>query len=223
MRSTRSVSSLGRSLSAVLLSVMMVTVAVSTVVPDSAMANTLRWELDEKPYDRMGMPEKIGSNLRMGVLGVFDSLANGLFSGFAILTPAGGSLVSKLATIVGDVVGLVDNNPATKYVTQGILSRQLLRFGVGGKGLHTKLVVIHDTEFMGKNLDNDAYLGDVAFHTEVYGHQSNLATLGTVILGDILIRPAGYLITIFGARDTGQRMNEYGLDLIQRGTKVNFL
>ena len=223
MRSTRSVSSLGRGLSAVLLSVMMVTVAVSTVVPDSAMANTLRWELEENPYDRMSMLEKCGSNLRMGVLGVIDSFANGLFSGFAILTPAGGSLVSKLATIVGDVVGLVDNNPATKYVTQGILSRQLLRFGVGARGLHTKLGIIHDTEFMGKNLDNDAYLGDVAFHTEVYGHQSNLATLGTVILGDILIRPAGYLITIFGARDTGQRMNEYGLDLIQRGTKVNFL
>ena len=73
------------------------------------------------------------------------------------------------------------------------------------------------------DLDNDAYLGDRAFRPDVYMHQSNLATLGTVVLGDILIRPAGFLITIFGARDTGQRMNEYGLDLIQRGTKVNFL
>ncbi len=223
MRSTRSVSSLGRGLSAVLLSVMMVTVAVSTVLPDSAMANTLRWELEERPYDQMGIPQKIGSNLRMGVLGVFDSFANGLFSAFAIVTPAGGSLVSKLATIVGDVVGLVDNNPATRHVTQGILSRQFLRFGVGARGLHTKLGIIHDTEFTGTNLDNDAFLGDRAFRPDVYTHQSAVVTLGTVVLGDILIRPAGYLITIFGARDTGQQMNDYGLDLIQRGTKVNFL
>ena len=223
MRSTRSVSSVGRGLSAVLLSVTMVTVGVSTVVPDSAMANTLRWELEEKPYDQMGIPEKVGSNLRRGVLGFVDSLANAFFSAVVIISPYGGTLVSKLSTGVGDVVGLIDNNPATKYVTQGIISRQFLRFGSGAAKMTKAMGVIHDTEFKGGGLDLDDYVGDRTFHTKAYGHQSSLATIGTVILSDILIRPAGSLITIFGARETGDSMHEYGLELIQRGMNVNFL
>jgi hypothetical protein len=209
--------------SAVLLAMTFVVVTVSTAIPDSAQANTLRWELEEKPYDQMGIPEKVGSNVRRGVLGIVDSLANALFSAVVIASPYGGTLISKLSTGVGDVVGLVDNNPATKYVTQGIISRQFLRFGSQAAKMTRALGVIHDTEFKGGGLDPDAYLGDVTFHTKAYGHQSSLATLGTVILSDILIRPAGSFITIFGARDMGERMNEYGLDLIQKGTEVNFL
>ncbi|MCZ6823002.1 MAG: hypothetical protein O7F10_08655, partial [Deltaproteobacteria bacterium] len=102
--------------------------------PGSAQAQEIerRWDQTEKAYGDMNIAEKIGSNARKGFVGLIDSVAQGAFSAFAIVWPSG-FLGSKLATFAGDVIGLVDNNVATKHVTQGILSRQLLRFGVGAK------------------------------------------------------------------------------------------
>jgi hypothetical protein len=38
-----------------------------------------------------------------------------------------------------------------------------------------------------------------------------------------LIRPAGSLITIFGARETGDSMHEFGIDLIEESLRIRFL
>lgn len=205
-----------------LLAALVVISLVAAAAPYSAGADTRRWEVSETPYDRMGTAEKAVSNVRRGVLGIVDSFAQALFSGFAIASPWGGAMASKIATIVGDVVGLVDNNPVTEHVTRGILSRQLLRFGTRARGFTAGLGTIHDTEFTGTRLPMDDYIGDETFHTAAYGKSSTLATLCAVILSDVLIRPAGGLVTMFGARSTGDAWNEYGLELIQRGTEVEF-
>ena len=105
-----------------------------------------RWDLQETPYADKSIPGKIGCNIRDGLVGTVDSLCNGLFSAVAILSPWGGFTAKKVVTIVGDVVGLVDNNIATKYVFKGILSRQLLRFGAGNTAIVGGLAVIHDTD-----------------------------------------------------------------------------
>ncbi len=193
--------------------------------PGSAQAHDieLRWDHTEKAYGDMNIAEKIGSNARKGFVGLIDSVFQGAFSVAAIASPYGGFLVSKLATVVGDVIGLVDNNVATKHVTQGILSRQLLRFGSGAKGMPKALGNIHDTEFDAPAMKLEDYIGDETFHTKAYMQPCGLATLVAVVVSDLVVRPAGSLITIFGARSQGEAMNEWGVDLIERSLKVRGL
>ena len=194
-------------------------------VPGSAQAQEIerRWDLTEKAFEDMNIAQKIGSNARKGVVGLIDSVAQGAFSAFAILTPAGGFLASKLMTVAGDVVGLVDNNVATQHVTQGILSRQLLRFGTGAKGMPNALGNIHDTKFEAPAMELEDFVGNQTFHTKAYMQPSALATLGAVLCSNLLVRPAGSLITIFGARSQGEAMHEWGIDLIERSLQVKGL
>jgi len=193
-------------------------------VPDSANALTRRWErIEVTPYDQMGIPEMVGTNVRRGLTGLVDSVMQGAFSGFRILSPWGGFLVSKIFTVAGDLVGIVDNNIVTQHVFQGILSRQFLRFGVGAKGITDGLGVIHDTEFTGQELALDAYIGDETFHTDAWTAPGGIVTLGAVIGSNFVIRPIGSVITIFGARATGDSMHEYGKGLIESSLDVNFL
>ena len=192
------------------------------IVPGSAQAQEVerRWELTEKAYADMNIAEKIGSNARKGFVGLIDSVAQGAFSAFAIGAPTGGFLARKLLTVAGDVVGLVDNNVATQHVTQGILSRQLLRFGSRAMGVPKALGNIHDTEFEAPAMKLEDYVGDETFHTKVYMEPCGLAMLVAVVVSDLLVRPAGSLITIFGARSQGEEMDEWGVDLIERSLKT---
>ncbi len=192
--------------------------------PGSAQAQDVerRWDHTEKAYGDMNIAEKIGSNARKGFVGLFDSVAQGVFSAFAIVWPTG-FLGSKIATLAGDVVGLVDNNIATQHVFQGILSRQLLRFGTGAKGMPKALGNIHDTEFEAPAMELEDYVGNQTFHTKAYVQPSALASVGAVVVSNLLVRPAGSLITIFGARSQGEAMNEWGVDLIERSLKAKGL
>ena len=194
-------------------------------IPDSAQAEEVErsWEHSEKAYADMNIAEKIGSNARKGILGVIDSVAQGAFSAFAIGAPTGGFLARKVGTFAGDVVGLVDNNIATQHVTRGILSRQLLRFGTGAKGMPKGLGTIHDMKFDPPDLELDDYIGKQTFHTKAYMEPSALAALVAVVVSDVLVRPAGGLITIFGARSQGEAMDEWGIDLIERSLKARGL
>ena len=130
--------------------------------------------------------------------------------------------LKRLLRVVGDVVGLVDDNFVTKHVFKGILSRQLLRFGAGNTAIVNGLAVIHDTEYDGPSLPLEAYVGEDYFHTQAYVTPSIFVMLGGVIASDILIRPAGNLIMVFGARETGQAMNDFGVRLVGSSTKPKF-
>ncbi len=50
-----------------------------------------------------------------------------------------------------------------------------------------------------------------------------LAMLVAVVVSDLLVRPAGSLITIFGARSQGEDMNKWGVDLIEGSLKARGL
>ena len=59
-------------------------------------------------------------------------------------------------------------------------------------------------------------------HTEAYVANSTLGTLGALIVGNGLVRPAGSLCTIFGMRKTGEQLSEWSMDLIQEGMRMRF-
>jgi hypothetical protein len=187
----------------------------STPGASLADAKNLRW-------DTIEASEQIPINVRDGLLEIIDSFANAIVSGFTLVSPRGGMVVRKASTIVGDVLGLLDNNPATKHVMQGILSRQLLRFGAGAAGVTRSLGVIHDTSFDGREIPLDDYVGDVYFHTRVYGEPSVVTMFGAVVISDVVARPVGGFLTIFGGRDIGQELRKHGLDLIETSMEVKF-
>jgi hypothetical protein len=192
-------------------------------VPATADDIERRWERPETAYADMNVPQKIGSNVRQGFVGLVDSVFQGAFSAFAVLSPWGGHASRKIGTFAGDVIGLVDDNIVTSHVFRGVLSRQLLRFGAGARGLPNGIALIHDTTFDVPLLDQSAFVDDRAFRPDVYVNHSIFATVGGVVLSNFLIRPAGSLITIFGARETGDSMHEFGVDLIEESLRVRFL
>ena len=182
----------------------------------------LRWDPPGPAYEDKSIPAKIGCNVRDGFVGVVDSLCQGLFSAVAVLSPWGGFTAKKVVTIVGDVVGLVDNNIATKYVFNGVLSRHLLRFGANNTAIVNGLAVIHDTEYDGHQLPLEVYVDDRYFHHEAYYTPSALVMVGGIVVSDILIRPVGNLMMVFGFRKTGEAMDDFGVRLVGKSTKPKF-
>ncbi len=183
-----------------------------------------RWELEETPYAQQNFLRKIGSNVRDGTVGLIDSLAQGLFGAVAIFNPrSGGLAIQKLSTFGGDVIGLVDNNPVTKHVTKGILSRQLLRFGAGARRTASGIAFLHDTEFDIPMPDLEEYVGDSAFHPQAYIRPSIVFGLGGIVVSNFVVRPVGNVLMIFGLRETGESIDQWGIDLIESSLKVPFL
>lgn len=201
----------------------LVTALAATLATGTAQAQERRWDVTEKPFDQASQAEQIGRNVRDGMVGLVDSLGQGLLSAAAIGSPWGGLVARKVATFGGDVIGLVDDNDVTEHVFKGILSRQLLRFGTGGGGFAAGLGVIHDTKFDAPDLQVSDYTGDQMFHTDAYMKPSALATLGAVVASDVVARPLGNLLTIFGFRSVGEDLDEWGMDLIEQALAVEFL
>ena len=89
---------------------------------------------------------------------------------------------------------IIDHNFITQYVTQGILSRHLLRFGAGGKAMPANLGIIHDTEYDPLGLELKDYIEHRWFHTDAWVSSSILVTAGGVVISDLIIRPIGRII-----------------------------
>ena len=179
-----------------------------------------RWDLPDN-YDQLSLPGKIGSNVRDGTVNLVDSVGQGLITGYTVILL--GVAVPKAASFLGGVVGLVDNNPVTRHVLNGILSRHLLRLSIGSRGAPNAAAFIHDSEWDIPMAPVDAYIGDTAFHPEPLAHPSILGSLGGVLIGDFLVRPAGSIVTFFGARETGKRIDAEGLRIIEGGFRMRFL
>lgn len=175
-----------------------------------------RWEVNEVAYEdeEVGTVERAGRNVRDGMTGIIDNWFQGIFA-VATIAPFTGYSVQKIAIMLGDIVGLIDDNPWTEHVFKGILSRQLLRFGSGARNYLPTLSGIHQHTFEGPKFTVIDYVGNEAFHTKVYGRPSALATFFGIVAADFFIRPAGNFITIFGAREAGNSVNEFGFDVIQ--------
>ncbi len=179
-----------------------------------------RWDYPDN-YDQLSLPGKIGTNVRDGAVNLVDSVGQGLVTGYSVVLI--GVALPKAATFVGDVVGLVDNNPVTKHVLNGVLSRHLLRLGIGSRGAPRAAAFIHDSEWDIQTVSVDAYIGDTYFHPEPYAHPSIVGGLVGVIIGDIVVRPVGSIVTIFGGRETGKRLDARGLRIIEDGFRFRFL
>ncbi len=186
---------------------------------------TLRWDIDEKPYADQSIPRRIGSNLRDGTITVADSFFQGLSTGFTLFfVRGGGTLGQKVGTIAGDVVGLVDANPATRYVFRGVASRQLLRYGALAQPSRSQLGSIYDTEFDRiQQTELTDYVGDEWFHTRAYKTPSVVFGVGGTALSSIVVRPVGGVLTLFGLRGTGEKVDAAGVDLVERSLAVPFL
>ena len=148
-------------------------------------------------------------------------MGQALITGYTVVLV--GTAVPKAATFLGDVVGLVDNNPLTKHVLNGVLSRHLLRLGVGSRGAPAAAAFIHDSKWDIPTAPVDAYIGDSYFHPEPYAHPSIIGGLVGVVIGDIVVRPFGSIITIFGARETGKRIDAQGISIVEGGFRLRFL
>lgn len=183
---------------------------------------TPRWEVNEVPYEEARMDEKIGRNIRDGLLGIIDNVAQGIFC-IPVIASQTGFFTQKLVIFCGDVIGLVDDNPWSEHIFKGIISKQLLKFGSRARSMPRAIEGIHETRFEYVELGMEEYIGDKAFHGRAYIHPSAITTLGTVVIGDFLIRPTGNLILIFGFRNTSKSIDQSGLDFIEAGLNVPFL
>lgn len=180
-----------------------------------------RWSTNEVHYDEAPAYEKVGRNIRDGLVGVIDDFAQGLFS-LAQIGPMTGFIVQKLSTILGDVIGLLDDNPYSEHIFKGILSRQFLKFGSSASDFLETLGGIHGITINGPEHGILDYVGNETFHTEVYGQPSALTALVGIIVSDFVIRPVGHLIMIPGFRKAGKTVDQWGLDLVEASTKPNF-
>lgn len=181
-----------------------------------------RWAVNEVPYEEVAIYEKAGRNVRDGLTGIVDNLVQGVMGGFLVVGTTG-YVVQKGALMVGDVIGLLDDTEYTEHVFKGVLSKQLLKFGSQANGLVPALSGIHEYTFEGPQRTILDYVGNDTFHNEVYWVPGGIPTLFGVLIGDILVRPAGNIVLIVGARGTAQKIDQFGLDIIQSSTEIPFL
>jgi len=181
-----------------------------------------RWALNEVPYEEVNVFEKSGRNVRDGLTGIVDNLVQGVGSGF-IIAGTTGYIVQKGSIMVGDVVGLLDDNAYSEHVFKGVISKQFLKLGSQAQGFIPALSGLHEHTFEGPKFTILDYVGPERFHTQVYGAPSGVGAFFGVVAGDILIRPAGNIILIFGAKETAKKVDDFGLNVIQSSTEIPFL
>ena len=67
------------------------------------------------------------------------------------------------------------------------------------------------------------YVGDTAFHPQAYIRPSIVFGLGGIVVSNFVVRPVGNVLMIFGLRETGESIDQWGIDLIESSLKVPFL
>lgn len=181
-----------------------------------------RWALNEVPYEEVGVLEKSGRNVRDGLTGIVDNVVQGVGTAF-LIAGTSGYVVQKAAIIVGDVVGLIDDNPYSEHVFKGVISKQFLKFGSSAQQFLPAVSGLHEYTFEGPKLNVLDYVGPEYFHQKVYLQPSGVGALVGVVVGDILIRPTGNIILIFGGKETAGKVDAFGLDFIQSSMDIPFL
>jgi hypothetical protein len=181
-----------------------------------------RWDTNETPLEEAGRVDRIGRNIRDGMVGVVNNWVQG---GFTLMTisPTSGYIVQKGSIILGDVIGLLDDNEWTEHIFLGVISRQFLRFGTKAQEFTGTMGAIHDTTFDDPKHQTLDIVGPETFHVKVYGRPSALGAFGASAVADFVVRPAGNFLVVFGARDTAKKVDQAGLDLIQMGMDLPFL
>lgn len=188
-------------------------------------ARQTRWTVNETPYEEAPLYEKVGRNFRDGLWGFVDSYFLGFYSVQVIASPRSGTgfFSQKLAVFVGDVIGLVDDNPWTEHVFKGIVSRQLYRYGSRAGNMPKAIAKIHEQDFDVPEKSVFDYIGDRPFHYDVYFEPGAIPSLIGIVLGDFIVRPTGHLLLMFSLHDTGKKVDESGYWLMEKGLNIPFL
>jgi hypothetical protein len=196
---------------------------------ESARAEGLDWEVPEQAG--APAPVRVLRNLRDGVLGLGDAFFDfntAVFGSFAFAA-------SQLCIGASDVVGLVDDNPVSQYVTKGVVSKNLAKVAylwhlagaeslLGSHGLEKErwatsavaglnpLLADEDVAALEGPLPLDplAFVGEATFHTGTYRPQAPFASLAAAILVDAGLRPASSLLRFAQLPERAEALDDRG-------------
>lgn len=200
-----------------------------------AAAQQLDWQVVEQPA---GPALTWVRGARDGALGMLDCASDLQLGAFSELALVSGALVMGAS----DLVGLVDDNPVSQHVFKAIASKSLAKTAYllhlaggeaiqGSHGLETERWVersmgelnplLSDEESVPPRvpLEPIAFVGEGMLHTDVYRAHLPGSILVTSALADGLLRPAGNLVRIAGARATADRIEAFANGLVRSAVK----
>jgi hypothetical protein len=207
--------------------------------PGASSAERLDWEVSERADPPV--PVQALRNVRDGVLGLGDAWfeANTAFFGVFCLA------ASQLSMGFSDVVGLLDDNPASQYVLKGILSKNLAKTAylwhvagaeslLGGHGMEAERWAARDVAALNPLLseeDQEAvagplplepldFVGEAWFHGRAYRPHVLALDLGAVAAADVVLRPAGGILRVLQLRAAGDALERTGNELVRRAART---
>jgi hypothetical protein len=216
-----------------------VLVLAALVTPAAAAAEKLDWEISERAD--APIPVRALRNVRDGFLGLGDAWfeANTAFFGVFCLA------ASQLSMGFSDVVGLVDDNPASQYVLKGILSKNLAKTAylwhvagaeslLGGHGMEAERWAARDVAELNPLLSEEDkqavagplplepldFVGEAWFHTRAYRPQALVLDLGAVAAADVVLRPAAGILRVVQLRGAGDTLERTGNGLVRRAVRT---
>jgi hypothetical protein len=195
-----------------------------------AAAQKLDWDVEEQPA---GPVVTWVRGARDGVLGLLDCASDLQLGAFSELALVSGALVMGAS----DLVGLVDDNPVSQHVFKAVASKSLAKTAylmhlaggeaiLGSHGLETEWYLEHALSQLNPLLSDEqtapplpldplAFVGEGLVHTDVYRSHVPGSILAASALADGLLRPAGNLLRIAGARGTAGRIEAFANGLVR--------
>jgi hypothetical protein len=199
-----------------------------------AQAEQLDWEVVEEPA---GPVLTWVRGARDGALGFLDAAADlqlGAFSELALLS--GAALMGA-----SDLVGLVDDNPISQHVLEGVASKSLAKTAylfhlagseaiLGSHGLETEWYVERALAELNPLLDEEEaapplplepldFVEEGLVHAHVYTAHLPGSILLASALADGVLRPAANLARIAGARAAGDRVESLANRLVRKAVQ----
>ena len=194
----------------------------------------LDWEVPEQPASGPIRPLR---NLRDGLLGLLDDAADLQLALFADVALLGAVLVQGSS----DVLGLVDDNPASQYVLKGVFSKSLAKSAwllhlagseavLGSHGLERErylqaaLVELNplldpQQEEPRLPLDPLCFVGEALVHREVYSAQIPGRIALAALAADGVARPVGNLQRMLSLVELADVFESDGTALVRAAVK----
>jgi hypothetical protein len=194
----------------------------------------LDWEVEEEPA---GMPIRPLRNLRDGLLGVLDDAADLQLAVFADAALLGALLVQGSS----DLLGLIDDNPASQHVFKGVLSKSLARSAwllhlagseavLGSHGLERERYLEQTLVELNPLLDpqQDAprlpldplcFVGEALIHREVYSAQIPGRITLAALAADGVLRPLGSAQRMLSLVELADALESRGTGLVRAAVK----
>jgi hypothetical protein len=201
----------------------------------SASAEALDWQVEE----RADAPTSVRAarNVRDALLGFGDAFFDAntaVFGSFALTA-------SQLCMGASDAIGLLDDNPVTQYVSQGVVSKNLAKVAylwhlagaeslLGSHGLELERWAASDAALLNPLLSDDdvaavegprpldplAFVGESMFHADTYRPQAPFVVLGAALVVDAALRPAASVLRIAQQDERADALDTRASDWFRR-------